>query len=320
MWTRALLLHFNTSAFTARFGDLLIIGIVYLHMILLCRNLIILYSIKTVTFSNKNILITGASRGIGKAIAIRLAGEGANIAIASKTVEQHPKLEGTIFTAAEEIDKAGSGKVIAIQTDIRDHDQITEAVHKTADAFGGIDMLINNASAINLSSTQHIEAKRYDLMQDINVRGTFLMSQACIPFLKKSSSARILNISPPLNMERKWFPKHLAYTMSKYGMSMIVLGLAAELKRYRISVNALWPKTTIATAAVQNLLGGDEIVKHSRKPEIVADAAFVILSKPFEHNSGNFYIDEDVLRKNGVENFEQYAVTPGANLMPDLFL
>jgi citronellol/citronellal dehydrogenase len=271
-------------------------------------------------FNNKNILITGASRGIGKAIAIRLAAEGANIAIASKTVEQHAKLEGTIFSAAEEIDKAGTGKVIAIQADIRDHDQIREAVNKTADAFGGIDILINNASAINLSSTEHIEAKRYDLMHDINVRGTFLMSQACIPFLKKSSSAHILNISPPLNMERKWFPKHLAYTMSKYGMSMIVLGLAAELKKYRISVNALWPKTTIATAAVQNLPGGTELIKHSRKPEIVADAAFVILSKSFEGNSGNFYIDEDVLRNSGVENFDSYAVTPGVNLMPDLFL
>jgi citronellol/citronellal dehydrogenase len=272
------------------------------------------------TFNNKNILITGGSRGIGKAIAIRLAAEGANIAIASKTVEQHPKLEGTIYTAAEEIDKAGGGKVLAVQADIRDHDQIKEAVNKTADEFGGIDILINNASAINLASTEQIEVKRYDLMQDVNVRGTFLISQACIPFLKKSPAGHILNISPPLNMERKWFPKHLAYTMSKYGMSMIVLGLAAELKKYRISVNALWPKTTIATAAVRNLLGGDEVVKHSRKPEIVADAAFVILSKPFEENSGNFYIDEDVLRKNGVDNFDHYAVTPGANLMPDLFL
>ena len=271
-------------------------------------------------FSNKNILITGASRGIGKAIAIKLAAEGANIAIASKTVEEHPKLEGTIYTAAEEIDKAGPGKVIALQADIRNHDQIVEAVNKAADAMGGIDILVNNASAINRSSTENIEAKRYDLMQDINVRGTFLMSQACIPYLKKSDAAHILNMSPPLNMERKWFPKHLAYTMSKYGMSMIVLGLAAELKKYKISVNALWPKTTIATAAVQNLPGGTELIRHSRTPEIVADAAFIILSKPFEENSGNFYIDEDVLRKNGVENFDRYAVTPGVNLMPDLFL
>jgi citronellol/citronellal dehydrogenase len=271
-------------------------------------------------FNNKNILITGASRGIGKAIAIRLAAAGANIAIASKTVEQHPKLEGTIYSAAEEIDKAGSGKVLALQADIRNHDQIIDAANKTAETFGGIDILINNASAINLTPTEHIEAKRYDLMQDINVRGTFLMSQACIPFLKKSSSGHILNISPPLNMERKWFPKHLAYTMSKYGMSMIVLGLAAELKKYRIAVNALWPKTIIATAAVQNLPGGDELIRHSRNPDIVADAAYVIFNKPFEENSGNFYIDEDVLRNSGVENFDRYAVTPGVNLMPDLFL
>jgi len=272
------------------------------------------------SFTNKNVLITGASRGIGKAIAIKLAAEGANVAIASKTVEEHPKLEGTIYSAAEEIDKAGAGKVIALQADIRNEEQINEAVRKTAEAFGGIDILINNASAINLSSTEQIESKRYDLMHDINVRGTFFMSQACIPFLKQSSSGHILNISPPLNMDRKWFPKHLAYTMSKYGMSMIVLGLSAELKKYRIAVNALWPKTTIATAAVKNLLGGDDLIRHSRKPEIVADAAFAILRRSFDEGSGNFYIDEDVLRTGGVENFDQYAITPGVNLMPDLFL
>jgi len=272
------------------------------------------------SLTNKNVLITGASRGIGKAIAIKLASEGANVAIASKTVEHHPKLEGTIYSAAEEIDKAGPGKVLALQADIRNDQQISDAVKKTAETFGGIDILINNASAINLSSTEQTEAKRYDLMHDINVRGTFFMSQACIPYLKESSFAHILNISPPLNMERKWFPKHLAYTMSKYGMSMIVLGLSAELKKYRIAVNALWPKTTIATAAVKNLLGGEDLVKHSRKPEIVSDAAFMILSQTFDEGSGNFYIDEDVLRKYGVENFDQYAVTPGVNLMPDLFL
>ena len=272
------------------------------------------------SFTNKNVLITGASRGIGKAIAIKLAAEGANVAIASKTVEEHPKLEGTIYSAAEEIDKAGAGKVIALQADIRNEEQINDAVRKTAESFGGIDILINNASAINLTSTEQIEAKRYDLMHDINVRGTFFMSQACIPFLKKSSSGHILNISPPLNMDRKWFPKHLAYTMSKYGMSMIVLGLSAELKKYRIAVNALWPKTTIATAVVKNLLGGEDLVRHSRKPEIVADAAFAILRRSFDEGSGNFYIDEDVLRTGGVENFDQYAITPGVNLMPDLFL
>lgn len=271
-------------------------------------------------FSNKNVLITGASRGIGKAIALKLAAEGANVAIASKTVEEHPKLEGTIYSAAQEIDKAGPGKVLPLQADIRFEEQISEAVKKTAEAFGGIDILINNASAISLSSTEQTEAKRYDLMHDINVRGTFLMSRACIPFLKDSSSGHILNISPPLNMDRKWFPKHLAYTMSKYGMSMIVLGLSGELRKYKISVNALWPRTTIATAAVQNLLGGDQLVMHSRKPEIVADAAAVILSKPAGETSGNFYFDEDVLREHGVENFEDYAVTPGVNLMPDLFI
>jgi citronellol/citronellal dehydrogenase len=271
-------------------------------------------------FKNRNVLITGASRGIGKAIAIKLASEGANVAIASKTVSEHPKLDGTIYTAAEEIDKAGPGKVLPLQADIRNEDQIMDTVNKTVEAFGGIDFLINNASAINLSSTEQTESKRYDLMHNINVRGTFLMSKACIPFLKDSSLGNILNISPPLNMDRKWFPKHLAYTMSKYGMSMIVLGLSGELKKYRISVNALWPKTTIATAAVINLLGGDQLAKHSRKPEIVADAAAVILQKPQGEVSGNFFIDEDVLRENGVENFDAYAVTPGVNLMPDLFL
>lgn len=271
-------------------------------------------------FSNKNVLITGASRGIGKAIALKLASEGANVAIASKTVNDHPKLDGTIYTAAEEVDKAGPGKVLAVQTDIRFEEQIEEAVKRTVDAFGGIDVLINNASAINLTSTEQTEAKRYDLMQDINVRGTFFMCKACIPHLKNSTGGHILNMSPPLNMERKWFPKHLAYTISKYGMSMIVLGLSAELKKHRISVNALWPKTTIATAAVKNLLGGDQLVAHSRKPEIVADAAFVILSQPAGEQSGNFYIDEDVLREHGVKNFDAYSVTPGANLMPDLFL
>lgn len=271
-------------------------------------------------FSNKNVLITGASRGIGKAIALKLAAEGANVAIASKTVEEHPKLEGTIYSAAEEIDKAGPGKVLALQADIRHEEQLEAAVSSTVEAFGGIDILVNNASAINLSSTEQTEAKRFDLMHDINVRGTFLMSKACIPHLKNSSGGHILNLSPPLNMDRKWFPKHLAYTMSKYGMSMIVIGLSGELKKYRISVNALWPKTTIATAAVKNLLGGERLTMHSRKPEIVADAAHIILSKPAGEHSGNFYIDEEVLREHGVENFDAYAVTPGANLMPDLFI
>lgn len=271
-------------------------------------------------FKDKNVLITGASRGIGKAIAIKLAAEGANVAIAAKTVEPHPKLEGTIYSAAEEIGRSGKGKVLPLQADIRNEETIREIVRKTADTFGGIDILINNASAITLTSTEQTEPKRYDLMHDINVRGTFFMCQACIPYLKLSSNPHILNLSPPLNMDRKWFPKHLAYTMSKYGMSMIVLGLSAELKKYKIAVNALWPKTTIATAAVQNLLGGDELVKHSRKPEIVADAAFCILQKPSEQYTGNFLIDEDVLRQDGVRDFDVYSISPGSNLMPDLFL
>jgi citronellol/citronellal dehydrogenase len=270
-------------------------------------------------FHNRTVLITGGSRGIGKAIALKLAAEGANIAIAAKTVEPHPKLEGTIYTAAEEIEKAGPGKALPLQADIRNEKDIEAAVKKTVDTFGGIDILINNASAINLSSTEQIEPKRYDLMQDINVKGTFFMCRACIPYLKNSQHAHILNLSPPLNMDRKWFPKHLAYTMSKYGMSMIVLGLSSELKKYRIAVNALWPKTTIATAAVQNLLGGDNLVKHSRKPEIVADAAFYVLNQP-STVTGNFYIDEDVLRQNHIDNFDHYAIAPGSNLMPDLFL
>jgi len=272
------------------------------------------------SLNGKNVLITGGSRGIGKTIALKLASEGANIAIASKTVEEHPKLEGTIYTAAEDIRNAGASKVLPVQLDLRHHDKIKEVVEAVAKEFGGIDILINNASAIHLASTEHTEVKRYDLMHDINVRGTFFMSRECIPFLRSSSSGHILNISPPLDMHRKWFPKHLAYTMSKYGMSMIVLGLSGELKRYRIAVNALWPKTTIATAAVRNLPGGEELVKHSRKPEIVADAAAIILNQPFEKGTGNFYIDEDVLRKNGVENFDHYSVSPGVNLMPDLFV
>lgn len=271
-------------------------------------------------FENKTVVITGASRGIGKAIAMKLASEGANLVIASKTVDPHPALEGTIYTAAAEIDRAGPGKVLAIQADIRREEDISNIVEESIDTFGGIDILVNNASAINLASTELIEAKRFDLMQDINVRGTFLMSKAVIPHLKKSSNPHILTISPPLNMDRKWFPKHLAYTMSKYAMSMIVFGLSSELKKYRIGVNALWPKTIIATAAIRNLPNGEEMIKHSRKPEIVADAASYVLSQPSAECNGNFFVDEDVLRTAGVDNFDNYAVNSGVNLYPDLFL
>jgi citronellol/citronellal dehydrogenase len=268
---------------------------------------------------NKTVLITGGSRGIGKAIALRIAKEGANIAIAAKTAEPHPKLEGTIYSAAKEIEALGA-KALPLQVDIRDEAQIIKAIEETVKAFGGIDILVNNASAINLSPTENLEAKRFDLMNGINVRGTFLMSQKCIPHLKKSDNPHILNLSPPLNLNPKWFANHVAYTMSKYGMSMIVLGLAEELKKYKIGVNALWPKTTIATAAVQNLLGGDYLIQKSRKPEIVAEAAFHILSKPSAKCTGNFFIDEEVLMKEGITDFSSYAVNPQQELMNDLFV
>ncbi|MDP4245729.1 MAG: NAD(P)-dependent oxidoreductase [Bacteroidota bacterium] len=272
------------------------------------------------SFASKNVLITGGSRGIGKAIAIRLAKEGANIAIVGKTAEPNPKLEGTIYTAAEEIEKAGTGKVLPLQGDIRFVDSIKQVVDATVSTFGGIDILINNASAISLTPTADTPPKRWDLMHGINVRGTFFMSQACLPHLKAAQNPHILNLSPPLNLDPRWFSPHLAYTMSKYGMSMIILGLAEELKPFRIAANALWPKTTIATAAVQNLLGGDFLMQRSRTPEIVADAAFHILQKPSFETTGNFFIDEDVLKSEGITDFGKYAVNPDQKLMNDLFL
>ena len=268
---------------------------------------------------NKTALITGASRGIGKAIALRLAKEGCNIAIAAKTTEPHPKLEGTIYTAAKEIEALGV-RCLPLQCDIRDEAQIQSAVDETAKAFGGIDFLINNASAISLTPTEHTEPKRFDLMMDIEVRGTFFMCKSCIPHLRKSDNAHILNLSPPLNLNPKWLAQHLAYTISKYGMSMIVLGLAEELKKDKIAANALWPKTTIATAAVQNLLGGDALMKMSRKPGIVADAACAILQKPSTEYTGIFFIDEDVLRNEGMTDFTPYAVDASQGLIRDIFL
>jgi citronellol/citronellal dehydrogenase len=272
------------------------------------------------SFENKTVLITGGSRGIGKAIAIRLAREGANIAIVGKTAEPNPKLEGTIYTAAEEIAAAGPGKVLPLQGDIRSEDSIRQVVESTVSTFGGIDILVNNASAINLSPTGETQPKRWDLMHSINVRGTFFMSQACIPHLKNAHNPHILNMSPPLNLDPRWFAPHLAYTMSKYGMSLIILGLSEELSPFRIAANALWPKTTIATAAVKNLLGGDFLMQRSRTVEIVADAAFYILQKPSFETTGNFFIDEDVLKKEGVTDFSKYAVNPDHKLMNDLFL
>jgi citronellol/citronellal dehydrogenase len=270
-------------------------------------------------FQNKTVLITGASRGIGKAIGIRLAAEGANIIIASKSVEENPKLGGTIYTAAAEMEAAG-GNALAVQCDIRFEEQVENVVRLAVEKFGGIDILINNASAISLTNTEQTEAKRFDLMFDINVRGSFFVSKACIPHLKKAENPHIINLSPPLNMDMKWFTNHLPYTISKFDMSMIALGLAAELKKYRIAVNALWPKTTIATAAVRNLLGGEKLVNMSRKPEIMADAAFYILSRPSGQCTGNTYLDEQVLAEEGITDLGRYSVVPGGKLYTDLFV
>lgn len=271
------------------------------------------------SFQNKTVFITGASRGIGKAIALRLAAEGANIVIAAKSIEENPKLGGTIYSAAQEIEEAG-GEALPVQCDIRDEIQIQHAVEKAVEKFGGIDILINNASAISLTPTEQTDTKRFDLMHDINVRGTFFVSKACIAYLKKGNNAHILNLSPPINPDNKWFGAHAAYTISKYNMTMIALGLAAELKKYSIAANTLWPKTTIATAAVKNILGGDALMKMSRKPEIMADAAFYILQKPANECTGNTFIDEDVLTAEGITEFDKYAITPGGRLYKDLFL
>ena len=270
-------------------------------------------------FKGKTIFITGASRGIGKAIALRFAKEGANIVVAAKSTTEDPKLGGTIYSAAKEIEEAG-GQSLAVKCDIRDELQIKEAVDKAVETFGGIDVLINNASAISLTPTEKTEPKRFDLMHDINVRGTFFMSKACIPHLKKSTNAHILTLSPPLNLDMKWFKDHIAYTLTKYNMTMIAQGLAAELKPFGIASNALWPRTTIATAAVQNLLGGDALINMSRTPEIVADAAFSIISKPAATCTGNAFIDEIVLMEDGITDLEKYSVVPGGKLFQDLFL
>lgn len=268
---------------------------------------------------NKTVFITGASRGIGKAIGLRLAKEGANIVVAAKSVEENAKLGGTIFSAAQEIEKAG-GKALAVQCDIRFEDQIKNAVDKAVETFGGIDILINNASAIALTTAEQTTSKQFDLMHDINVRGTFFVSQACIQHLKKSDNPHILTMSPPVNLAVQWFGNHVAYTMSKYNMTMIALGLSEELKKYKIASNALWPKTTIATAAVKNLLGGDALIKMSRHPEIIAEAAYYIVSQSSTTCTGNTFIDEEVLALAGITNLSEYAVVPEGKLYPDLFI
>jgi len=270
-------------------------------------------------FTDKTAFISGATRGIGKAIALRLAKEGANIVIAAKSVEENTKLGGTIFSAAKEIETAG-GKALAVQCDIRFEDQIKNAVDKAVEKFGGIDILVNNASAISLTSTEQTEPKRFDLVNDINVRGTFFVTKACIPYLKKANNPHILTLSPPLNMDPKWFHKHIAYTISKYNMSMMTIGWAAEFKNDRIAANALWPRTTINTAAVRNILGGEMLAKMSRTPDILADAAFYILRQPSDECTGNLFIDEQVLAKEGITDLEKYSVVTGAKLYNDLFV
>jgi citronellol/citronellal dehydrogenase len=264
-------------------------------------------------------LITGGSRGIGRSIALKLASHGYNIVVASKSTEEDPRIPGTIHSVAAEVE-ALNVQALAVKVDIRFEDQVKAMFEQVKERFGRLDVLVNNASAIDLSSTERMEMKRWDLMNDINVRGTYMVSKYAIPLLKEGFNAHILTLSPPLNMDKVWFAKHLGYTMAKYGMSMTVLGLSAELKPYNIAVNALWPKTTIATAAVRNLLGGQELVERSRTPEIVADAAWSIVNKPSDSFTGHFLIDEDVLRDAGVTDFTHYAVKPGGPLMPDLFL
>ncbi len=269
------------------------------------------------TLEGKTLFITGASRGIGEAMALRAARDGANIVLAAKTAEPHPKLPGTLYTAAEKIEQAG-GKALPCVVDVRDEEAVQAAVDKAIDAFGGIDVTINNASAIMLTGTLQTPMKRYDLMHHVNTRGTYLVSKLTLPHLLKSESPHILNISPPLNMDPKWFKNHVAYTMAKYGMSMCVLGMAEEF-RGKVAVNALWPRTSIDTAAVRNLLGGDAMASTSRTVDIMADAAHAILTRGLEC-TGNFFIDDEVLTAEGVTDLDQYAVTPGATLTPDFFL
>lgn len=270
------------------------------------------------TLTGKTLFITGGSRGIGEAIALRAARDGANVVIAAKTVDPHPKLPGTIHTVAAAIERAG-GNALPIELDIRDERAVQEAAERAAGQFGGIDIVVNNASAINLTPVAETPMRRYDLMMGVNVRGTFAVTQACLPFLKKASNPHVLVLSPPINLDPKWFARHTAYTISKYGMSMCVLGMAEEFRRDGIAVNALWPRTVIATAALA-MLGGMVNPDNCRKPEIMADAAHAVLTRDAKGNTGNFYIDDEVLAEAGVTDFDRYAVKPGAQFFPDLFL
>jgi citronellol/citronellal dehydrogenase len=271
------------------------------------------------SLKGKTLFITGASRGIGLAIGLRAARDGANVAIAAKTAEPHPKLAGTIYSAAEDIERVG-GKALPLVVDVRDEMMVKEALDKAAARFGGIDIVVNNASAIQLTDTSHTDMKRFDLMHQINTRGTFVVSKWAIPHLEKAANPHILMLSPPLDMQEKWFARHTAYTMAKFGMSLVVLGLAGELRAQGIAVNALWPRTVIATAAVKNLLGGDAMMRASRKPEILADAAYAVFSKPSREFTGRFLIDDTFLAETGVTDFDQYRVDPTQKLAPDFFV
>jgi citronellol/citronellal dehydrogenase len=272
-----------------------------------------------VSLAGKTLFISGGSRGIGLAIALRAARDGANVALIAKTAEPHPKLPGTVFTAASEIEDAG-GSALPIVGDIRDEESVAAAVAATVERFGGIDVCVNNASAIDLSGTEALSMKRYDLMQDINTRGTFVVSRACIPHLERGDNPHILTLSPPIGLEPRWLGPHIGYTLAKYGMSLCALGFAAELRERGIASNALWPRTLIATAAVQNLLGGDAAMAVSRRPELYADAAYAVITRPSRECTGNTLLCEDVLAEEGVTDFDAYAYVPGATPQVDLFV
>jgi citronellol/citronellal dehydrogenase len=271
------------------------------------------------SLAGKTLFITGASRGIGLAIALRAARDGANVAIAAKTAEPHPKLAGTIFTAAEDIEKAG-GKALPLTVDVREEAQVAEALARTAEKFGGVDIVVNNASAIALGGSQQIDMKRFDLMHQVNARGSYMTTKLAVPYLAKSANAHVLMLAPPLDMKEKWFASHTAYSMAKFGMSLAVLGLAGELRSAGIAVNALWPRTTIATAAIENILGGEKLMRASRKPDIMADAAHAIFITPSRELTGRFLIDDVFLSERGVTDFDAYRVDPTSPLAPDFFV
>jgi citronellol/citronellal dehydrogenase len=272
-----------------------------------------------VSLQGKTLFITGASRGIGLAIALRAARDGANIVVAAKTGAPHPKLPGTIHTAAAEIARAG-GRALPLVVDVRDEESVKQAIERSVENFGGLDIVVNNASAIQITPTTQTDMRRFDLMHQVNARGTFMVSKYAIPYLQRAANPHILMISPPLDMQEKWFAPHTAYAMAKFGMSLVVLGLAGELRPKGIAVNALWPRTTIATSAIKNLLGGNEMMRMSRMPEIVADAAYVIFQKPARSFTGNFLIDDSFLAAEGFTDFDRYRVDPSAPLAPDFFV